>query len=690
VGPRSMGAGRSRSSSGRDTGSRFRWPTGARSGFALIARVLAPRAAWLPSRLGGSWLPFPTIRRPQGISTRWVERGSGVLHSGLRGEPGAWSLRTNRNNRFGIVPSLKIAGKMMLEGSPLVLAAIDFYMSRWLTPIWFLGVGVAAGLVILLALLSLFALLAKVPLLDTLRRSGAGHLVAGLGAVGLTALFFWYLSGDESVRSLPADEKVLFILATLLVFSVLSWSVMYCSSSRFLMETRSLFFEGMGLYFLCTLLVVAIVGLLCTPLVSDPLAALASVPKLFSSGTSSQNFAIPGAATEEDAPFTKLEIQYDPMYLDSIEIKSNKNLLIGDGASVAEFRGPGYRLDRDVVVKWNRRQGANKSPLPLSPGSNIYVQNQEFGDASLSVLVRSAPAVPQATTFILVAVFTTLFGLLFMLMQAIAPKSSAIALSAAKSELSQPLPIILILIVALAIALFVYLPFHTFGEDIKLLKDCGITLILIAATFQAVWSASTSVNEEIEGRTALTLLSKPIHRRSFIIGKMLGVFWIVLFMFLILGTVELLAVAYKPIYDARESSQEQPIWQQCHFEMMQTIPGLAMAFFQAVVIGMISVALGTRLPLVANFTICFAIYLLGHLTPTIVATAEGGLPLVEFFSQLISAIIPNLNLFSMEAAIDSDVVVPWTVLSSVLVYTFLYFILATLLGLLLFEERDLA
>ena len=217
-----------------------------------------------------------------------------------------------------------------------------------------------------------------------------------------------------------------------------------------------------------------------------------------------------------------------------------------------------------------------------------------------------------------------------------------------------------------------------------------ITLILIACTFQAVWSASTSVHDEIEGRTALTLLSKPIHRRSFIIGKMLGIFWVVLFMFLVLGSWELLMTAYKPIYDARESSLEQPDWRVCHQEMWQTIPGLAMAFFQSVVLGAIAVALGTRVSFLANFVICFSIYMLGHLTPTIVASAEGGLPLVEFFSQLISAAVPNLSLFSMEAAIDSDIVVPWSILSSVLVYTVLYFLVATLLGLLLFEDRDLA
>lgn len=578
----------------------------------------------------------------------------------------------------------------MFEATPLLLAATDFWMSRWLTPFWFLGVGAAFGLGLLALFVGLFWVLSRFSfVLDGLRRSGVAHIIAGVGAVALTWLFFRTLSTE--ISGMPSDELTLVVLAAMFFFSIVTWSLMYCSSARFLAELKPLFFEGIGFYLLCTLLVVAVGGLLCTPLVGVSSEAIASIPKLFTSGASApQVFTIPGASEDTDAAFQKVEIRYNPGTLAYLKLSSNKNILIGDGPSVAEFKVTGYKLPPDAPAEWDRTKGAAKCPLPLSPGSNVYVQNQEFGDAQLEVRVVSAPPVPQASTFVLISGFITLVGLMFMLMQAVAPKASAIALSAAKSELSQPLPVILMILVALAILLFVFLPFHTFGEDIKLLKDCGITLILIVATFQAVWSASTSVNEEIEGRTALTLLSKPVHRRSFIIGKMLGIFWLVMFMFLVLGSWELLMVAYKPIYDARESSLEQPVWQMCHYEVMQTIPGLAMAFFQSVVIGTIAVALATRLPLIANFTICFAIYLLGHLTPTIVASAEGGLPLVEFFSQLISALVPNLNLFSMEAAIDSDVTVPWTVLSSVLIYTLLYFVLATLLGLLLFEDRDLA
>ena len=67
-----------------------------------------------------------------------------------------------------------------------------------------------------------------------------------------------------------------------------------------------------------------------------------------------------------------------------------------------------------------------------------------------------------------------------------------------------------------------FLPFFSLGEDIKMLKDCGLATILISGLLLAVWTASTSIANEIEGKTAMTLLSKPINRRQFIVGKYIG------------------------------------------------------------------------------------------------------------------------------------------------------------------------
>ena len=579
-----------------------------------------------------------------------------------------------------------------------MFAATEFWMARWLTPIWFLGGGVILGLLVLCAFLLVFYLLSKIKLLEQFRRDGSAHVIAALLTLILGGAYAAYTKFSKDGQALfniggtfANDEWAMISIASTMMVAVVVWSILYCSSSRFLGELRSLLFEGIGLYLFSALAGIAVIGGAATFLVEKPMAAIQAVPQLFAVNDTTEKFTVaPIGSNEESAVFQKIDMRYDPALLGQVEINSDKRIILLDAPSIGEVQAKPQTIEAGQPLIWNTKMGASECPLPLAPGAQIYVQNQEIDSASLKIRVISIPPIRESTTFVLVAFFVALFGLLFMLMQAVSPKVAAIALSAAKSELSQPLPIILMIVVALAILLFVFLPFHTLGEDIKLLKDCGVTLILIAATFQAVWSASTSVNEEIEGRTALTLLSKPIHRRSFIIGKILGVFWIVLLMFLVLGTFELFSVAYKPIYEARENSLEQPGWQQCHQEMMQTIPGLALAFFQAVVLGSFSVALGTRFSLLANFTICFSIYLLGHLTPTIVESAAGGLPLVEFFSQLISAVVPNLSHFSMEAAIDAEVSIPWSVIASVLVYTSIYGIAATLMGLLLFEDRDLA
>ena len=577
------------------------------------------------------------------------------------------------------------------------LAANDFWMTKWLTPIWFLGVGVVFGFAILTLFLGLFYGLSKVTALEKSRRDGSAHLVCLLVTLGLgSGLAMWtrfgFLSkafiGDNG--SFETEEWAMISLASTLMIAIVVWALVYCSSTRFLGELRSLLFEGVGLYMLSVLSTIAAIGLAASFLVDAPMAAIQGIPDLFRLSDVITNIELKGAPADSAAEFVKLSIRYNPDSLAFVQIDSDRRVLLTDAPSLGEAQLRAMTIEAKTPIIWTSKMGAKDSPLPMVGGAELYAQNQEIDNATLKFRLVSAPPVRESITLVLVALFVAVFGLLFMLMQAVSPKAAAIALSAAKSELSQPLPVMLMVIVSLAILLFVFLPFHTFGEDIKVLKDCGVTLILIAAILQAVWSASTSVNDEIEGRTALTLLSKPIHRRSFIIGKIMGVICIVMLMFLVLGTVELLAVAYKPIVESRESSLDPPTWQQCHTEMFQTIPGLALAFFEAIVFGAFAVALGTRFSLLPNFTICFSIYLLGHLTPTIVESAAGGLPLVEFFSQLISAVVPNLSHFSMEAAIDAEVGIPWSVIASVLIYTTIYGIAATLIGLLLFEDRDLA
>ena len=58
----------------------------------------------------------------------------------------------------------------------------------------------------------------------------------------------------------------------------------------------------------------------------------------------------------------------------------------------------------------------------------------------------------------------------------------------------------------------IFLPYFTFNEDIKMYKDTGLTTISFFTLLLALLTSSSTVAEEIEGKTAVTLLSKPITR----------------------------------------------------------------------------------------------------------------------------------------------------------------------------------
>jgi ABC-type transport system involved in multi-copper enzyme maturation permease subunit len=57
----------------------------------------------------------------------------------------------------------------------------------------------------------------------------------------------------------------------------------------------------------------------------------------------------------------------------------------------------------------------------------------------------------------------------------------------------------------------------------RMVADLGLSTVLMAGLLLAVFSTASVISQEIENKTALTVLSKSIHRSTFIFGKYLGV-----------------------------------------------------------------------------------------------------------------------------------------------------------------------
>jgi hypothetical protein len=316
--------------------------------------------------------------------------------------------------------------------------------------------------------------------------------------------------------------------------------------------------------------------------------------------------------------------------------------------------------------------------MDLSLGNSIplAVANTWLGPASLAALGGVAAAAVLAAVVVLLRIA--------------APKVAAIAWTTGKEAVSQPLFYLLLAFGTFLLVLCLLLPYYTFGQDVKMVEGTGLTLIMVLAILLALWTSSTGIADELEGRTALTLLSKPIGRRQFIVGKFLGVLGPVAILFIVLGVVFLSGVSFKVVYDARETSMPDPSWRECYHEMVQISPGLALAFMEAVVMASISVAISTRLPMLPNLVICAAIYVLGHLVPMLASSSAGRLAIVAFIADLLSTILPTLDHFSSDGAIFAGKAVPGALLLGAGVYCLLYSTVAMLLALLMFEDRDLA
>lgn len=280
--------------------------------------------------------------------------------------------------------------------------------------------------------------------------------------------------------------------------------------------------------------------------------------------------------------------------------------------------------------------------------------------------------------------------LLGLLARQVMPKVAAIAWTTSRESMSQPLFYILLAIGVVGLILFPFIPYNTLGEDLKVLKDDALTLIMILSIILALWTAGMSISEEIEGRTALTLLSKPVGRRQFIFGKFLGILVPVAIMFIVLGAIYMSSISYKVVYDVRETGRPAATAAECWGEIVSVSPGLALAFMEAVVLTAISVAISTRLPMMANMVICASIYILGNLVPILAGSAMGQIEIVRFVANLLAAVLPVLENFNISAAIARGRPIPLEYLGWTGLYCFLYCCVAMLVALLLFEDRDLA
>jgi ABC-type transport system involved in multi-copper enzyme maturation permease subunit len=169
-----------------------------------------------------------------------------------------------------------------------------------------------------------------------------------------------------------------------------------------------------------------------------------------------------------------------------------------------------------------------------------------------------------------------------------------------------------------AVVLLVISTFFTWmqpGSQEKFIRDFGLGFIVIITMLMAIFLGVALVPPEIERRTILTILSKPVDRAQFIIGKFLGLSLTLLVNLAILSIMFLLTYAIFRIrldQGFREALMAYPGHPGLMFELGTLTCALSLQYGFLIIMAALALTLSLVLSNIAAIVVSFFVYFGGQ------------------------------------------------------------------------------
>jgi len=316
-------------------------------------------------------------------------------------------------------------------------------------------------------------------------------------------------------------------------------------------------------------------------------------------------------------------------------------------------------------------------------------------------------------------------------------KLFALAKNTFLEAIRQPVYAVIIVIALSAFALSPPLSMYTMSDDNKLLREICLSTLFLSSLFIAIFSASGAVGQEIENKTIITVLTKPVQRPIFVLSKFIGVIaavalahyvctigslmairhgvletasdtcdrTVITSAIVIITVSILLAVFFSYLYDWRFSATAIIIgavmatfaliflvfidrnWK---FNPQENginsldVYGTILLFLAAIVLTALAVALSSRFNIVVTLSICIGLFLLGLISDY----TFGRLAETHIWAKICYFIVPNWQLFWISDAIYEGSQVTITYVLMIMLYTVCYAGAILLLAISLFQRRQ--
>jgi ABC-type transport system involved in multi-copper enzyme maturation permease subunit len=225
----------------------------------------------------------------------------------------------------------------------------------------------------------------------------------------------------------------------------------------------------------------------------------------------------------------------------------------------------------------------------------------------------------------------------------------------------------------------------TAGQDIKIIKDLGLAAMSAFGLFIAVFIGIGLVSKEVQRRSIYSLLSKPIRRQEFIIGKYLGLV-LTLLVNLAIMTVAFYAVLAYMAWSA--GGWFLPTWEGPAMD-----PGLlkaiAMIFLQLMIVTAIALVFSTFSSPMLAAALTFGLYVVGHFNADLknFSNVVDSKPLI-YLAKAMYYLLPNLAVFDIKADVVHAQPVPTGLLLWNASYAVVYIAALLVAGMLIFLRRD--
>ncbi|MFC1782106.1 hypothetical protein ACFL02_00805 [Planctomycetota bacterium] len=301
-------------------------------------------------------------------------------------------------------------------------------------------------------------------------------------------------------------------------------------------------------------------------------------------------------------------------------------------------------------------------------------------------------------------------------------------------------------VIAATIILLVISPsliMFTLEDDNLLLKDIGLSTLLVAGLLLGVFAAAAVVTEEIENKTTITVISKTVRRSLFIMGKFVGIAAAVVLAEYILSLVLLMVVRHGVLQMGRDRHDMVVIslglsaagltfvlglagnyfyrWRFSSFAILmgaalatvvmalltfidpnwnydpaqnliswELIGPIVLIIIAVLILTAIAVAASTRLSMTMSLVICITVFILGimleHWLGPIAHQPSGFL---SYLAWIPLTVIPSISFFVVTNVIYQETVVPASYIAQIALYAFLYVGACLLFAIALFRTREI-